>query len=314
MLPTEKSVSTNTDLRFPSKNFEYKWADKACGVMTFRCTNVISRDCLAFMRDNGMEYQSALEWVWGDMPLDSIPTIARSFGAMLEEMKSNDAQHLIIDLRNNGGGWTPIIYPTLYQLFGDEFLTKDLCIRYETKISEQYLKKNATTLEAFNAERSTDYRLGDFIDNKDGMGVSQINDSVRNRIIDGYICLDKALLYQQHGNPVYRPKHIYVVTNQSTFCAAFHYAFMLWRMGATVVGVPSSQAPNTFMETTEFVLPNTGIPCSVSNSIQRFMPDDDPRAHVFWPDWMPSYNDYEHYNFDTQSDLLYVLDHLDYAN
>ena len=305
-----KGVFTSTDNRFPTKNLAYQWTDKQRGVMTFRCNSIISRDCLSFMRDNGMEYQSILERAWGDTPFDSIPTIASRFGTMLEEMKENDAQHLIIDLRGNGGGWTPIVYATLYQLFGDEFLCKDLGIQYETKLSEPYLQINNTTLDRFNADRGTCYKLGDMIRNTDGMGVAQINDSIRQQIIDSYVCLDKAMLSQQQGDPLYRPKHIYVVTDQETFSAAFHYAFMLWKMGATLVGVPSSQAPNTYMESTEFVLPNTGIPCSVSNSIQRFLPADDPRAQVFWPAWIPSYEDYKRYNFDLQSDLLYILDHL----
>lgn len=278
--------------------------------MTFRCDCVISRDCLSFMRDNGMEYQSTLEWAWGDTPFDSIPTIAGQFGAMLEEMKENDAQHLIIDLRGNSGGWTSIVYATLYQVFGDEYLCRDLGMQYETKLSEPYLQKNNTTLDRLNADHGTCYQLGDMISNTDGMGVAQINDSIRQQIIDSYVCLDKAMLCQQQGNPLYRPKHIYVVTDQGTFSAAFHYAFMLWKMGATLVGVPSSQAPNTYMESTEFVLPHTGIQCSVSNSIQRFLPADDPRVQVLWPDWMPSYDDYKRYNFDSQSDLLYILDHL----
>lgn len=305
-----KGVFTSTDHRFPTKNLAYQWADHQRGVMTFRCNSVISRDCLSFMRDNGMEYQSTLAWAWGNTPFDSIPTIACQFGAMLEEMKANDAQHLIIDLRGNGGGWTPIVYATLYQLFGDDYLCKDLGIQYETKLSGPYLKMNNTTLEQFNADRGTNYQLGDMISNTDGNGVAQLNDSIRQQIIDSYVCLDKEMLRQQHGAPLYRPNHIYVVTDQATFSAAFHYAFMLWKMGATLVGVPSSQAPNTYMGSTEFFLPHSGLPCSVSNSLQSFLPTNDPREKVLLPDWMLSRDDYRRYNFDANADLLYILDHL----
>lgn len=305
-----KGFFTNTDNRFPTKNLTYQWADRKRGVMTFRCNSVISRDCLSFMRDNGMDYQSALDWAWGDTPFDSIPTIASQFGAMLEEMKAYDARHLIIDLRGNGGGWTPIVYATLYQLFGDEYLSRDFGVGFETKLSEAYLQKNMTTLDQINADRGTCYQLGDMISNTDGNGVAQINDTIREQIIDSYVCLDKALLSQQQGAPLYRPDHIYVVTDQATFSAAFHYAFMLWKMGATLVGVPSSQAPNTYMGITDFTLPHSGLSCSVSNSLQTFLPASDPRAKVLWPDWMPSYEDYQRYSFDTNADLLYILDHL----
>lgn len=306
---TTATKAVSADSRFPSGNFEYKWADKEKGVMTFKCTHVISRDCLEYMRRNGMEYESSAQWAWLDTPFEEIPTVASRFGAMLQEMKDKGAQHLIIDLRGNGGGWTPIVYTTLYQLFGDEFLSKDLGASYETRISELYLEKNNTTLEELNAANGTDYKIGDFSSlNMEVAEAGDIDDETRKSLIDSYMCLDKDMLYAQGGNPLYRPEHIYVVTDTGTFSAAFHYAFMLWKMGATVVGVPSSQAPNTFMEATPFTLPNSGINCSISNSIQKFLPDEDPRSKVFWPDWMLTYDDYRRLEFDSRAELMYILE------
>ena len=43
-------------------------------------------------------------------------------------------------------------------------------------------------------------------------------------------------------------------------------------------------APNTYMESTPFSLPNTDAQSSVSNAIQRFFPSDGSRAKVFMPD------------------------------
>lgn len=300
-------VSTPVDDRFPGGNLEYKWADREHGVMAFKSRTIVSRDCLAYMQESGMEeYESTKSWAWGDMPLDSIPSMAGRFGAMLEEMKEAGAQHLIIDLRGNGGGWTPIVYATLYQLFGDEFLTKDLDVDFKTKVSELYLHKMNLTLDELNAQRGSDYRIGDFISIADN-GLEEIDEGTRNSIIDGYMCLDKDMLRAQEGAPLYRPEHIYVVTNPETFSAAFHYTYMLWKMGATIVGSPSGQAPNTFMEVTPFTLPHSGIECSVSNSIQRFFPDGDPHAHVLWPDWMPTWEEYRELGFDSRADLVYIL-------
>lgn len=41
------------------------------------------------------------------------------------------------------------------------------------------------------------------------------------------------------------PERMYVLTDAGTYSAAFHYAFYLWKMGAIIVGVSSSQPPNT---------------------------------------------------------------------
>lgn len=301
--------SMSTDQRFPSSNFEYRWADKNRGVMVFKCSHIVSRDCLQYILDHGMgEYDAIKDWAFPDTPFEEIPSIAERFGSMLTEMKEAGAQYLIIDLRGNGGGWSPIVFPVLYQLYGDEYLTTDLGCRYETRLSELYLQKNNVTLEGFNEWRGTSYNIGDLMAG-DGENVPEtVGDSLRDAIIDSYMCLDKDILRAQNGKPLYRPEHIYVVTNEGTFSAAFHFTYMLWKMGATIVGVPSSQAPNTFMESTPFSLPNTGIECSVSNAIQRFLPADDPRAKVFRPDWTPTWDDYKRLGFDSRADLLYILE------
>lgn len=308
-MQTATFSSMPTDQRFPSSNFEYRWADRDHGVMTFRCSHIVSRDCLQYILDHGMgEYDAIKNWAFPDTPFEEIPSIAERFGAMLSEMKEAGAQHLIIDLRGNGGGWSPIVYPVLYQLYGDEYLTTDLECRYETRLSELYLQKNNVTLEGYNEWRGSSYNIGDLMSGDEGMVPETVNDSLRNAVIDGYMCLDKDMLRAQNGKPLYRPEHIYVVTNEDTFSAAFHFTYMLWKMGATIVGVPSSQAPNTFMESTPFTLPNTGIQCSVSNAIQRFFPNDDPRSKVFWPDWTPTWEDYRRLGFDSRADLLYILE------
>mgnify|MGYP003311423592 FL=1 len=304
--------SMPTDQRFPSGNFEYRWADRGRGIMTFKCSHIVSRDCLQYILDHGMgEYDAIKEWAFPDTHFEEIPCIADRFGSMLYEMKEAGAQHLIIDLRGNGGGWSPIVYPVLYQLYGDEYLTTDLGCHYRTRLSELYLQKNNVTLEGFNEWQGTSYRIGDLMNVEVNQTPDSVDDSLRNAVIDSYMCLNKDMLHAQNGAPLYRPEHVYVVTNEDTFSAAFHFTFMLWKMGATIVGVPSSQAPNTYMESTPFTLPNTGIECSVSNAIQLFFPADDPRSKVFRPDWTPSWEDYRRLGFDSRADLLYILEKID---
>ena len=310
-MSTGSFCSMPTDQRFPSGNFEYGWADRERGVMTFKCSHIVSRDCLQYILDHGMgEYDAIKEWAFGDTPFEEIPCIAERFGAMLSEMKAAGAQHLIIDLRGNGGGWSPIVYPVLYQLYGDDYLTTNLGCHYRTRLSELYLQKNNVTLGGFNEWQGSDYKIGDLMDGRYDTAPEVVSDSLREAIIDSYMCLNKELLRAQNGKPLYRPEHIYVVTNEGTFSAAFHFTYMLWKMGATIVGVPSSQAPNTFMESTPFSLPNTGIQCSVSNAIQLFFPTDDPRAKIFRPDWTPTWEDYRRLGFDSRADLLYILEKL----
>ena len=227
--------------------------------------------------------------------LKSDVIVADVFARMLREMKAANSQRLIIDLRGNNGGWTMIMYAALYELYGKRFMDTDLGMHFATKVSDGWLKKNNTSLEQLNQDRGTSLKMGDFIEQ---------SSSISN--FDLFMCADMSIIEAQEGAPIYTPKEIYVVTDVQTFSAAFHTAYMLWKMGAKVVGVPSGQAPNTYMEVTRFKLPNTGLECSVSNSLQSCFPTDHPMAKTFTPDIQLSYDEYRQSEFSKDAELLYI--------
>jgi len=307
-------IFPDRDQRLKMRNMQYQEID---GKMVFRLSAVESRDNLEFEKDHGMNYEQEMKYAWQtffddpcpadpDSALARIPIISHEFGAMLRQMRDHQIKDLIIDLRDNGGGWTPILYATMYQLFGDDYLKKDMETVYASKLSLLYLQKQGKTLEQFN-EGGGNYKLGDFVYSHEGQGCTDLNDSIRDNIIHSYICADYSEIDHLNGEAIYRPEHIYVVTNAGTFSAAFHYTFMLWKMGATIVGVPSGQSPNTFMEVTQFNLPHSGLDCSVSNALQQFLPADHPCAKTLLPTIMPTYEDYRKHGFNQDTDILMVL-------
>lgn len=224
-------------------------------------------------------------------------------------MKREKSSDLINDLRGNGGGWTPIALPTLYQLFGDKYLQTDMQTHYYRFISPLYLQKIGKTLEEFNRQTRYKYEYGDYT--FDDLPSEQVPlDTLRSQFIANCLSCVKEDLQSLEGKPLYTPKNLYVLTDEKTFSAAFHYAFFLWKMGATLVGVPSRQAPNTYMEQTPFELPHTRLKGSISNSIQIFLPEKDKRAKIFFPDRMLSYEDYKKYGFDQQSEIMFLLDYI----
>ena len=165
------------------------------------------------------------------------------------------------------------------------------------------------TIEDFNKQNGCNLSYGDYTFDDNGETETPI-DTLRQQFLDDCMSSEKEELRALQGIPIYTPKNIYVLTDNRTFSAAFHYAFFLWRMGAKVVGVPSSQAPNTYMEVTPFELPHTKIRGSISNSMQVFLPHDDKRAKIFWPDRMPTYKDYKKYHFDKQSEVMFLLNNI----
>ena len=301
----------------------YGYADNHRDVMLFRLASIMARENFRFAIENGWDggvkmmeafYTSLLG---KEMPSDTetalrgIPSFSETFLVMLQEMKANNSQTLIIDLRGNSGGWTPITLPSLYMLFGDDYLSADMGVEFSRRVSPLLLEKQNTTLDEFNRFTGYDYKLGDFtIPEQENEAEKGNLTKMRKDFVANAMSEIKEELEKQEGKPVYRPARIYVVTDASTFSAAFHYSFYLWKMGATVVGVPCRQAPNTFMEGTPFQLPYTQLRGTISNSIQIFLPGTDTRAKTFWPDMMPSYEDYLRYNFDLNTELLWLLDNI----
>lgn len=316
-----REVTSPMDNRFPTENLTYTFADKQKNTMYFRSTSIMARDNIEYMYQAGMNYYDDLKYCYDKvyhrpMPSDtlkaiaSLPSFSEEFEKMLQLMKRNKSENLIIDLRGNGGGWTPITYPTLFQLWGDGYLQKNFQNHLYRLLSPLYMQKLNMTLEQFNARYHTNYEFGDYTFFESDEKTQAVTDETRTRFVSNSMSCIQDKLAKQNGQPVYTPKHIYVLADADTYSAAFHYMFYLWKMGAKIVGVPSSQAPNTFMEVTPFTLPRTNLEGSISNSLQLFLPADDPCAKQLTPDILLTYDDYKRYNFDNQAEVLFLLDYI----
>lgn len=308
--------SAPRDERFPIRQMEWKEID---GTMFFRLSSIQARENFEFQYNNGWDFYNQLEYYYnmaGDkLPSDTltaikdIPFLSETFSDMLHEMKRKELRNLVIDLRGNGGGWTPIVLPTMYMMFGDEYLKKDMDARFYRRISDLYLKKINSDIATFNSANGLQLKPGDYVFPEEIVDIDPI-EKKRQDFIANAFCSDgiKKKLLEMNGEPIYRPERIYVVTDAGTFSAAFHYAFYLNKLGALIVGETSSQAPNCYMEVTPFTLPLTGLTGSVSNAMQVFLPIDDPYSKEFMPSLRMSYGEYAEYDFDTNSILKYLLD------
>ena len=316
-----REVTSPMDNRFPTENLTYTFADKQKNTMYFRSTSIMARDNIEYMYQAGMNYYDDLKYCYDKvyhrpMPSDtlkaiaSLPSFSEEFEKMLQLMKRNKSENLIIDLRGNGGGWTPITYPTLYLLWGDGYLQNNFQNHLYRLLSPLYMQKLNMTLEQFNARYHTNYEFGDYTFFESDEKTQAVTDETRTRFVSNSMSCIQDKLAKQNGQPVYTPKHIYVLADADTYSAAFHYMFYLWKMGAKIVGVPSSQAPNTYMEVTQFTLPRTRLEGSISNSMQLFLTADDPCAKQLTPDILLTYDDYKRYNFDNQAEVLFLLDYI----
>ncbi len=306
----------------PRGLFKYKLIDPDKKIMAISVPAIAGRENFEYCYYNGIDFMNWMRSLYGyldkEVPADTLeaikgfPAYFDKFKDMLTEMKRDSVPYLVIDLRTNSGGWSPIVMPTLMLLYGDKYVksTRDESEKYIHRISPLFLKKYNMTIDDYNKQQHTDIKVNDFTIGKATFFPDDSLAYYRDEMIDGFLLsdADKAFLKGLDGKPLYEPERVFVVTDPHTFSAAFHYTFFLSRAGAEVVGVTSSQAPNTFMESTNFTLPYSGIWGSISNSLQLLMPPNGPRSKEFTPDIPIDYATYRKYGFNLDTPINYIID------
>ena len=310
-------VRLKSDFRLPQNNLQFGFIDENNDIMYFRLSSVMARENYKYCYENG--WNNAMEDIANyyrssgkEKPEDiseaiaNIPSFSEEFSKMLMQMKEKGSECLVIDLRDNGGGWTPITLPSLMMMFGDDYYGKDFGVKNIRLISNSYLHKLNQTIDQLNQSWGTRLETGDYITMTDYWPADI--ETLRSRTLQNAMTETPELLMELNGASLYRPKQIFVITDPNTNSAAFHYAFYLWKMGATLVGVPSSQAPNTFMEVTPFQLPYTKLTASASNTLQQFFPVNSPYAEVLKPDIEITSMDYNKCNLDANTPVLKIFE------
>ncbi|MDR1056054.1 MAG: S41 family peptidase [Prevotellaceae bacterium] len=305
--------------------FWYNFIDDAKKIVYFSYPSTYAREVIELQKSWGQDYTGNLKMLYnryglGQVPenyteaIAKIPSINETFFEMLSKMKKNKSTHLIVDLRQNSGGWTPINSMSFYMLKGDAYFAYECEAEYNTLISERYLQKRNISIDDYNKQSGGNYKVGDY---NFGyfMGGGWPGDMTLEdrRTANFEYNLPKDIsgleqLLSLNGNAAYSPK-IVIVTSPATFSAAFHYMYFLQELcNAVVVGVSPRQAYNNGMESTFATLPETGVSISVSNSYQLFYPSDMEKGRVMIPDYPFTSTDFVKYNCDNNAEILYIMD------
>jgi hypothetical protein len=281
--------------------------------------------------DYMMEYREAHEMAVSRGREDYTPeqlamfhSATETFRDMVIEMKERETDALIVDLRINGGG-NFIMCPILqYFLYGKQKLT-ELHVGTEPdgsghgeRYSAMYFASNPDeSLEEINQGRSVPLVLGD-IDFARIYGDTARYDASGN-LVDNPARLSvyqrAATFWREYESEKYSgyycPKHIFVLMTPLTSSSGLDMALGLYRSGATLIGTPSAQAPNSWGSRATWTLDNSGIKGEVSMSFDIAFPDDPKRGRVLPVQHALTYEKLASYGFDPDAIFLYAMEILD---
>ena len=116
--------------------------------------------------------------------------------------------------------------------------------------------------------------------------------------------------YTTRAHEAHWTPRVVVLTSAWTYSAGFDAVALLVRNGATVVGVPSAQAGNCFIDVLRFRLEHSGLAGWISFKWSQLFPGEPDRGRVLRPKRALTYADLAARGFDPHAPVALALDYL----
>ncbi len=276
---------------------------------------------IAYLRINHMiDYREAAENNQLDEAYSAtLPSVTETFSDMVVDMKKAGTETLIIDLRDNEGGHIIMADILLYFLYGKDglmasrFRARAAGGGWVERYSELFFENKSATIDDINQGRAIPLAVGDYDLTRD-----YTDDAERFQLSESAAAQERwfersATFYAEYESGThaafYRPDNIVVLIDTDTFSSGFAMARYLHNAGATLVGNPSSQAPNCFGRNTLYwQLDHTAIQGSISIGYSVRYPDDPEIGQVLPIHYPLTYEKLASFDFDPNAEVLYALE------
>lgn len=322
---------SRVDLPKGSGSFAYHFLDEARDVAFLRIDNMTSyREMFEYSRavgSSGWESwaRRVFERLYGETaPSDlgevvaAIPSATETFSSLFEAMREAESKTLIVDLSRNYGGNDLMVQIFLYFLVGfDETVALAEQTAAIRKLSPLLATSSQSGLDLIEIEYSDSVPLTledyDFSADFHFMPEATLDRAVRERFLGMFAQMPSFydLFRTRQQEATYRPERIVVLCSNATQSSGFDLMTNLYRLGALIVGVPSSQAGNGFGDIRRFELTHSKLVGYVSTKCFFAFPEQPATGFTLEPHHTLTYPKLASYDFDNNAILLLALEVLD---
>jgi hypothetical protein len=240
------------------------------------------------------------------------------FRELVVEMKRRGTQTLVLDSRGNPGGNSLMSEILVYYVYGKEKLLEMAGVGTGEHGAFRYSRlyfadRPSESLEAINRGRAVPLVEGDYDfawSYVDGKPIARRSAPEGEPPMVKFLRLSPTFRAEYDAGTYsgyYLPKRVIVLCDSGTLSAGFSVVVEFWRLGATSVGTPPAQAPNSYGAAAVFRLRHTGLEGMVPMISAAHFPDDPSKAHVLPVDHLLTYEQFASYRFDPNAEYLYAL-------
>jgi len=264
-----------------------------------------------------------------DDVLAATPSATEVFRQLVIDMKEADTETLLIDLRRDHGGASLMGDILTYFLYGKDVLLDILVEPYlngggqiERLGPLEMRFYSPEELEEMSAQLGFPLQTGDYstLGHSDffeeyaaalGLTIEELVEQhgpyyLSTEYDDVRVFSDEFASGEYAGH--YTPKNVIVLVSAHTYSSGYTMMRFLSSAGATLVGTPSSQAPDCIGEGLSWRLDHTGIRGLVAHNIYAHCPDDPERGRVWPVDVELTYEYLSSKEFDPGAGLLLALE------
>ncbi|PWB69109.1 MAG: hypothetical protein C3F15_15630 [Holophagae bacterium] len=246
------------------------------------------------------------------------PSATAELRELVVEMKQRGTRALLLDVRGNPGGNSLISEILVYYLYGREQLLKMAGVGTGEHGAFRYSRlyfadRPNQSLAVINEGRAVPLVEGDYDfawSYVDGTPIARRSGPAGEPPMVKFLRRSPTFRTEYDAGTYsghYKPGKVIVLCDAGTLSAGFSVVVEFWRLGATTVGTPPAQAPNSYGAAVIGRLRHTGIEVMVPTISAAHFPDDPSKAKVLPVDHLLTYERFASYGFDPNAEYLYAL-------